>query len=75
VALELSRHPAETGTVSDDLIAQHYSLGQSHLEAIRFWRRGAGEAIARSANEEAIAMLQSALAELEKLAVPERARA
>jgi class 3 adenylate cyclase len=72
VALELSRHPAETGTVSDDLIAQHYSLGESHLEAIRFWRRGAGEAIARSANEEAIAMLQSALSELEKLAGAER---
>jgi tetratricopeptide (TPR) repeat protein len=67
VARELSHHPAETVAVSDDLIAQHYSLGEAPLEAIKFWRRGAGEAIARSANEEAIAMLQSALGELEKL--------
>lgn len=67
VAHELSRHPAEIVDVSDDLIAQHYSLGAAPLEAIKFWRRGAGAAIARSANEEAIAMLRSALAELEKL--------
>jgi hypothetical protein len=72
VAQELSRHPAETSAVSDDLIAQHYSLGDAHLEAIRHWRRGAGVAIARSANEEAIAMLQSALAELKKLRGPEQ---
>ena len=53
--------------MSDDLIAQHYSLGDAPLEAIKFWRRGAGAAIARSANEEAIAMLRSALGELAKL--------
>jgi len=67
VARELSRHSAEIIEVSDDLIAQHYSLGAAPLEAIKFWRRGAGAAIARSANEEAIAMLRSALGELEKL--------
>ena len=68
VAQELSRHPAEIVEVSDDLIAQHYSLGDAPLEAIKFWRRGAGAAIARSANEEAIAMLRSALGELGKIA-------
>ncbi len=72
VARELSRHPAGTVAVSNDLIAQHYSLGDAPLEAIKFWRRGAGEAIVRSANEEAIAMLQSALGELEKLRGTER---
>lgn len=72
VAREFSRHPADTIEMSDDLIAQHYSQGKAPLEAIKFWRRGAGEAIARSANEEAIAMLQSALEELEKLPGPEQ---
>ena len=67
VARELLNHPMETGAASDDLVAQHYSRGDAHLEAIESWRRGAGKSIARSANEEAIAMLQSALAELEKL--------
>jgi class 3 adenylate cyclase/tetratricopeptide (TPR) repeat protein len=67
VARELSSYPAEKGAASDELIARHYSLGDSPREAIKYWRRGAGQAIARSANEEAIAMLQSALAELKKL--------
>jgi predicted negative regulator of RcsB-dependent stress response len=67
VARELARHPAETGAVSDDLIAQHYALGEASMDAIACWRRGAGVAIARSANEEAVAMLQSALAELKKV--------
>jgi class 3 adenylate cyclase/tetratricopeptide (TPR) repeat protein len=70
VAQELSRHPAGTIAASDDLIAQHYSLGGAPLEAISFWRRGAGAAIARSANEEAIAMLESALGELANLPEP-----
>jgi class 3 adenylate cyclase/tetratricopeptide (TPR) repeat protein len=72
VAQEFSRHPVDTIDMSDDLIAQHYSLGRAPLEAVKFWRRGAGAAIARSANEEAIAMLQSALAELAKLPGPEQ---
>ena len=67
VARELGNHPQETGAPSDDLVAQHYSLGGAPLEAIEHWRRGAGKAIARSANEEAIAMLQSALAALEEV--------
>ncbi|HEV3493519.1 MAG TPA: AAA family ATPase [Reyranella sp.] len=67
VARELARHPAETGAVSDDLVAQHYALGEASMDAIACWRRGAGVAIARSANEEAVAMLQSALKELEKI--------
>jgi class 3 adenylate cyclase/tetratricopeptide (TPR) repeat protein len=67
VAGELSGHLAEAGASNDDFIAQHYALGEAHLEAIEYWRRGAGKAIARSANEEAIAMLQSALDALGKL--------
>jgi class 3 adenylate cyclase len=67
VARELCNHSLEAGAASEDLIAQHYSRGEAHLEAIEYWRRGVGKAIARSANEEAIAMLQSALVELEKL--------
>ena len=41
MAQELDRDPAEMGAVSDDLIAQHYSLGDLFTEAIAFWRRGA----------------------------------
>ena len=73
VANELARHhPAETMTASDDLIARHYARGGEPREAIRFWRRAAGQAIARSANEEAIAILQLALDELAKLREPEQ---
>jgi class 3 adenylate cyclase/tetratricopeptide (TPR) repeat protein len=67
VARELSRRAAESGGVTDDLIAQHYASGEAHLEAVRFWQRGANRAIARSAHEEALAMLQSALLQLENL--------
>jgi tetratricopeptide (TPR) repeat protein len=67
VACELSSQETDTVAANNDLIAQHYALGDAPLEAIKFWRRGAGDAIARSANEEAIAMLQSALGVLEKL--------
>lgn len=62
VAHALSRETSMTA--SNDLIAQHYSLGGVPGEAIAFWQRGAAQAIARSANEEAIAMLAAALAEL-----------
>jgi class 3 adenylate cyclase/tetratricopeptide (TPR) repeat protein len=72
VAHELARHPSETITASDDLIARHYARGGEPREAIRFWRRAAGQAIVRSANEEAIAILQLALDELAKLREPEQ---
>jgi tetratricopeptide (TPR) repeat protein len=72
VARELARHPNETVAASDDLIARHYARGSEPREAIRFWRRAAGQAIARSANEEAIAILQLALDELDKLREPEQ---
>ena len=72
VARELAGHPNEAVAANDDFIAQHYALGDAHLEAIEHWRRAAGEAIARSANEEAIAMLQSALATVRKLRDIER---
>lgn len=70
VARALSHQfPAGAGS---DLIAQHYSVGAAHAEAIEFWRRGAAEAIARSANDEAVAMLASALAELQHLGTARR---
>ena len=45
VARELSRHSAEAMAVSDDLVARHYGRGGEPLEAIRLWRRAAGQAI------------------------------
>jgi class 3 adenylate cyclase len=52
---------------TNDLIARHYSLGENYAEAVRFRQRGANAAIARSAHEEALAMLQAAAADLRKL--------
>ena len=67
IASELAQPAAEPVGATDDLIAQHYSLGESHLDAIRYWQRGAKDAIARSAHEEALGMLRAALADLRKL--------
>jgi tetratricopeptide (TPR) repeat protein len=59
IATELA-HPATAAVgATDDLIAQHFSLGGAHRQAIDFWRRGASDAIARSAHEEALGMLNS----------------
>lgn len=68
IARALSR--AGSDAAGNDLIAQHYSLGAAPIDAIEFWKRGAAEAIARSANEEAIAMLTSATAELHHVKGP-----
>jgi class 3 adenylate cyclase len=54
-------------SATDDLIARHYSLGENFTEAVRFRQRGANGAIARSAHEEALAMLDAAAADLHKL--------
>jgi class 3 adenylate cyclase/predicted negative regulator of RcsB-dependent stress response len=67
IASELAQPAAEAGGATNDLIAQHYSLGESHLEAIRYWQKGAKDAIARSAHEEALGMLHAALADLRKM--------
>ena len=53
IATELALHGAEYPEATDDLIAQHYSLGEAKEEAIRWWQRGAKRAIAQSAHEEA----------------------
>jgi class 3 adenylate cyclase/tetratricopeptide (TPR) repeat protein len=60
IATELALPSTETAGASDDLIAQHYSLAGVHRQAIAFWQRGATDAIARSAHEEALGMLTSA---------------
>jgi tetratricopeptide (TPR) repeat protein len=70
-ARELAGPAAEVGEATDDLIAQHYSRGEAYAEAIVFWQRGAKAAIARSAHEEALAMLDAALSDLKKLPEPE----
>jgi class 3 adenylate cyclase/tetratricopeptide (TPR) repeat protein len=67
VASELADRKIETVDATDDLIAQHYSRGQSYSEAIQFWQRGASAAIARSAHEEAVGMLEAALMDFRKL--------
>jgi class 3 adenylate cyclase/tetratricopeptide (TPR) repeat protein len=58
--------PADDG-VTDDLIARHYSLGQNYADAVRFRQHGANAAIARSAYEEALAILRAAASDLRKL--------
>jgi len=52
---------------TDDLIARHYSLGENYADAVRFRVQGANAAIARSAHEEALAMLRAAARDLRKL--------
>jgi tetratricopeptide (TPR) repeat protein len=67
IAKELTQRASN---VTDDLIAQHYALGEAHNEAIVFWQRGARNAIARSAHEEAMAMLEAAMEHLPYLRGP-----
>ena len=71
IAGAFAQRAAEAADATDDLIAQHYSLGEAYLEAIRFWQKGAKDAIARSAHEEALGMLEAALADFRKLRSPE----
>jgi len=67
VAAELADPTTEVADATDDLIAQHYSRGEAYSEAIQFWQRGAKAAIARSAHEEALAMLEAARRDLRRL--------
>ncbi len=67
IASELALPSTESTAATDDLIAQHYSLGGAHRQALAFWRRGATDAIARSAHEEALGMLESAFDDFRKL--------
>jgi class 3 adenylate cyclase/tetratricopeptide (TPR) repeat protein len=71
VAGELAHSRTEAVDATDDLIAQHYSRGTAYSEAIQFWQIGAKAAIARSAYEEALAMLQAARTDLRKLPTSE----
>jgi predicted ATPase/class 3 adenylate cyclase len=67
IASELAQPSAEVAAATDDLIAQHYSLGGAHRQALTHWRRGATDAIARSAHEEALGMLDSAFDDFRRL--------
>ncbi|MGE8942442.1 AAA family ATPase [Leptospira interrogans] len=64
-AIDLSAHA---------VIAQHYSLGNAHSEAVENWRRAAEIAFARSAHAEAANLLQRALADVRELPDDDRAR-
>jgi hypothetical protein len=74
IADALAEDAAETGSAIHDLIAQHYSHGEDLPRAIRFWQQGAREAIARSANEEALGMLEAALRDFRRLPGPRQPR-
>ena len=66
-AAALAERQGTRADATDDLIAGHYSLGANHADAVRFRLRGANAAIARSAHEEALAMLSAAATDLHKL--------
>ena len=70
IANELVRGSGGDIYVSDDVIAWHCSLGELPAQLVAFWHRAAKEAISRSAHEEALAMLDFALEDYKKLAVP-----
>src|SRR5262245_9401602 len=53
---------------SDGVVAHHYSLGGLPEQSVALWHKAAKEAIARSAHEEALAMLGFALADFKKFA-------
>jgi len=53
---------------SDDVVARHYSLGGLPEQSVALWHKAAKEAIARSAHEEALAMLGFALEDFKKFA-------
>ncbi len=67
IATELAHPSPETAGAGDDVIAQHYSLGGEHRQAVDFWTRGATDAVARSAHEEALGMLDSAFDDFHRL--------
>ena len=67
IATELAHPSPEVAGTSDDVVAQHYSLGGAHREAVDFWKRGATGAVERSAHEEALGMLDSAFDDFRRL--------
>jgi class 3 adenylate cyclase len=66
-AAALAERQAAGEDATDDLIARHYSLGENYADAVRFRQQGATAAIARSAHEEALAVLHAATDDLRKL--------
>jgi tetratricopeptide (TPR) repeat protein len=66
---------AKLGTVTEavpEMVAQHYAAAEMHESAIYWWRRAGEQAVERSANVEAIAILNNAVATLDL--IPDRAR-
>src|SRR6185295_20157907 len=59
---------AKLGTMAEavpEMIAQHYAEAEMNESAIRWWQRAGQQAAERSANVEAIAILNKALAALD----------
>jgi class 3 adenylate cyclase/tetratricopeptide (TPR) repeat protein len=72
VAMALEEARATRPDVSADIIAQHYAKSHWPGKAIRLWKEAAGQAVAKSAHDEAARMLDCALALIDDLAGPER---
>ncbi len=76
IHLDLATAFQETGQQTDlaghAVVAQHYSLGGAHREAVDNWRRAAELAFARSAQSEAANLLQRALSDVRELPDEER---
>jgi class 3 adenylate cyclase/tetratricopeptide (TPR) repeat protein len=66
---------AKLGTVAEaapEMVAQHYAEAEMNEAAIHWWHRAGEQAVERSANVEAIAILNKAVSALDL--VPDRAR-
>jgi predicted ATPase len=65
----------DTVESSPELVAHHYTEAGLPAQAVTYWQRAGERAVQRSANEEAIGHLTTALAQLAQLPeTPERAR-
>jgi tetratricopeptide (TPR) repeat protein len=73
VAIALERERTTNPGISADLVAQHYARNHSPDRAIRLWQEAAEEAVAKSAHNEAVRLLDQALALVPELGgAPER---
>ena len=75
IAKQLENHFPETAMEQPELIARHYTEAGCAESAVAYWQRAGQQALQRSANQEAIRRLTTALDLLASLAdAPERAQ-
>jgi predicted ATPase len=75
IAQVLEAQFPDTAATQPELVAQHYTAAGLNAQALPYWQRAGERAIQRSANEEAISHLTTALALLQTLPdAPERAQ-